>query len=66
VVVRVIWLVVPLAGVELVETIVLVIGDTMLEVVPLTGTLKLEVVTGTELVLVHPPEQLVMVDVFVV
>lgn len=63
----VIWLVVPFAGVELVETVELVIGDTMLEVVPLAGTLKLEeVVAGIEEVLVHPPEQLVIVLVLVV
>jgi len=66
VLVMVVWLVVPFAGVELVEIVELVMGDTMLDVVPLTGTLELEVVTGREEVLVHPPEQLVIVFVFVV
>jgi len=66
VLVMVVWLVVPFAGVELVEIVELVMGDTMLDVVPLTGTLELEVVSGREEVLVHPPEQLVIVFVFVV
>jgi len=59
VLVSVIWEVVPFAGAELVDKTELVVAETTL-------LLDAEVVTGTELVLMHPPLQLVIVWVEVV